>query len=125
MSSPGSSDFTKGIEREADHIWGKLPTEIRGSGIVRLFMWPKLLERVLVAGTATSCDKGHVTLRTRWAVKFTHVARPSDRHDRGNKYLDPDGPGRPRRTIQKALRKRGRRNLAEGAFVQHRNGAAA
>lgn len=80
-SSPGSSDFATVLEREADHIWGKLPAEIRGTGVVRLFMWPRLFERVLIAGTSARCDKGQLRLRARWAVKFSHVARPSDRHD--------------------------------------------
>ena len=43
---------------------------------VRLFFWPKLLERILLAGDVTIDAAGERAGKTRWALSLSHVARP-------------------------------------------------
>lgn len=44
--------------------------------VVRLFLWPSLLERVLMSGDLSAATE-NPRPRTRWGVSFTHVCRPA------------------------------------------------
>jgi hypothetical protein len=68
---------------ESDHILRGLRAARCGSATVRLLLWPKLLERILIAGSALGDKAGEHRRRARWAVSLTHVARESDRNGGG------------------------------------------
>ena len=45
---------------------------------VRLVMWAKLLDRLVIAGSNTRGSAGKTTRRPRWGVAMSHIARPGD-----------------------------------------------
>lgn len=71
---------TKGLvgkgerEDQARRILEGIRERLRTTGVeIRLFLWPTLLDRVLLAGEVGDARR----LRVRWGFSFTHVARPA------------------------------------------------
>lgn len=78
---PGSSDFQVALQNRVDNVVESLQGAISGGGQIRLFVWQKLLERVLLAGD-NAPDPGQPSSHwPRWGVSFTHVAREWDKLD--------------------------------------------
>lgn len=59
--------------RVIDELRQRIPNR---SASVRLFLWPTLLERVLIAGDITGPPE-KFRLRSRWGISLTHVCRPA------------------------------------------------
>ena len=45
---------------------------------LRLVFWPKLLERLIIAGTTAEMQSGDLQRAPRWCVHMGHVALPKD-----------------------------------------------
>lgn len=65
-------------DNRRDHVFRELRMQVpQVRPEVRLYFWPKLLERILLAGDLTRDATGGSTGKTRWGVYLGHVARPA------------------------------------------------
>lgn len=77
IHTKGEADSTA-RDNHRDFVFRELTRRLGASRpTVRLFFWPKLLERILLAGDVTQGAGGGPTPRTRWAFSLSHVARPA------------------------------------------------
>ena len=81
-------DVVDPIERQErqDRVTNNMERQIRpkltGTNAVELFYWPKLLDRILVAGNYVEDSDGNARKTPRWGVSMSHVAHG----------VDPDAP---------------------------------
>ncbi len=75
---PGSADYTRGLDRVASNVRQSIKAALRPGQEVRLVIWEKLLDRLLIAGSHTKDATGQQVRRPRWGVAMNHIARPGD-----------------------------------------------
>lgn len=61
-------------ERIASSLEGKIQPMLTGGHSVELYFWPKLLDRILVAGNYVQVSGGDCRKSPRWGVSMSHVA---------------------------------------------------
>lgn len=79
--APGVTDLVERNtrqERVADSMARKIERNLKSPHKAELYFWPKLLDRVLVAGTFVKESDGTIRKSPRWGVSMNHVARGSD-----------------------------------------------
>ncbi len=65
-------------EKQADNMRPKIQRFLKTPHKVDLYFWPKLLDRVIVAGNFVKESGGTTRKRPRWGVSMNHVARGSE-----------------------------------------------
>jgi hypothetical protein len=70
----------------------KIQPHITGSNRSEVYFWPKLLDRIIVAGTYTKQSGQHLRKKARWGVSMSHVARENSAEEPPTewKLLRPD-----------------------------------
>lgn len=53
----------------------KIQPHITGANCSEVYFWPKLLDRIILAGTYTKQSGQHLRKKARWGVSMSHVAR--------------------------------------------------
>jgi hypothetical protein len=64
--------------RIAAHLVNRIATIQGDSQPVKLFFWPKLLDRIMIAGTYSKDSRGASLMKPRWGVSFQHFARGTE-----------------------------------------------
>jgi hypothetical protein len=72
------SDYEKRKLGRIRAITGRVAATLSGRQAIELFVWPRLLDRYLIAGTYTQTKDGERRKRARWGVLLTHIARIPD-----------------------------------------------
>lgn len=75
---PGSSDYPRRLANLTHNISTSLRTVLAPGQKVRLVLWPKLLDRYIIAGVYTELSGGTRTRSPRWGISMQHIARKSD-----------------------------------------------
>lgn len=75
---PASADFQQRLENAVKNTRSSLLSALRPSESVRLVLWPKLLDRYLIAGIYTLTSGGSRLRSPRWGLSMPHIARHSD-----------------------------------------------
>ncbi len=65
------------LHRVRNHIRSQVAPMLKEKQRVELYFWPKLLERVFLAGSYASRSDGQKVKSPRWGVSMNHVARVS------------------------------------------------
>jgi hypothetical protein len=73
-----SPDGQSAIDNRCANIRAKILRHCRALGRVRLFLWPKLLERHLIAGESEASGGSRRERKARWVISLTHPARRFD-----------------------------------------------
>lgn len=76
--NPEAADFGSRLARLASNTSTALVSALRPGQSVRLVLWPKLLDRYLIAGAYTYSSKGKKSRRARWGISMQHIARRND-----------------------------------------------
>ncbi len=61
-----------------NHMARIIQPKLSGSSSVSFYFWPKLLDRILVAGNYVKQSNGDQRKRPRWGVSMSHLARGTD-----------------------------------------------
>lgn len=72
------SDLQNRLRNVTNHISGLVRNRLAASQSVDLYFWPKLLDRLLIAGTYSEDSDGNLQKSPRWGVSMNHVARGAD-----------------------------------------------
>jgi hypothetical protein len=76
--NPASSDFAQRLQNSVGNTTRAILSALQTGQSVRLVLWPKLLDRYLIAGVFTETSSG-VRLRSpRWGIAMQHIARTVD-----------------------------------------------
>lgn len=76
--NPASADFPMRLRNVVANISASLHSVLCPGQAVQLVVWPKLLERHLIAGVYTSSSGGIRIRSPRWGISMQHIARRSD-----------------------------------------------
>ena len=60
------------------NIVRRILPKLHGANTVELYFWPKLLDRILVAGNYATVSSGGKRKSPRWGVSMSHVALSAD-----------------------------------------------
>lgn len=77
-------DVTDPVERQErqdrvlNNIANRIRPKLNGSHSVNLYFWPRLLDRIIVAGNFVTISGGERRKSPRWGVSMNHVALGSD-----------------------------------------------
>lgn len=75
---PDSKDFPERLRNVVRNISTSLRSALAPGQKIRLVLWPKLLDRYLIAGIYTEISKGKRVRSPRWGVSMQHIARKAD-----------------------------------------------
>jgi hypothetical protein len=75
---PTSTDFSQRLTNAVNNTTTSLRSALRVGESVRLILWPKLLDRYLIAGVHTATSGGSRLRSPRWGVSMQHIARRID-----------------------------------------------
>lgn len=75
---PTSTDFQQRLTNVAKSIATSLRSELAPRQTVRLVLWPKLLDRYVIAGVYTETSDGKRIRSPRWGISMQHIARKAD-----------------------------------------------
>jgi hypothetical protein len=75
---PRAPAYSATLHTVVSNIRQSLRAALRPGQQVRLVMWAKLLDRLVIAGSSTRGSAGKTTRRPRWGVAMSHIARPGD-----------------------------------------------
>jgi hypothetical protein len=75
---PSAHDYAARVSTLAANILLSLGSALQPGQQVRLVIWPKLLDRVLVTGLHTQDANGNIVRSPRWGVAMNHIARAGD-----------------------------------------------
>jgi hypothetical protein len=73
-------DFADEMNKKVKKIRDRLSKALQPGQQVRLILWPKLLDRYLIAGLRRPDASGSERRGPRWAVHLGHIARKADSH---------------------------------------------
>lgn len=76
--NPTKNDFSDRLRRAATNLTISLTEVLHPRQTVRLVLWPKLLDRYLIAGVYTASSGGKRMRSPRWGISMNHIARPLD-----------------------------------------------
>lgn len=74
----GHPEFADRLRRKIENISQRLSEALRPDQQIALFVWPKLLDRYLLAGSLQRDAKGAMRKYPRWGVHLGHIARKID-----------------------------------------------
>ena len=77
-SYQASSDFEERLTSVVQNISDAVRSAMKPNQTVRLVIWPKLLDRFLIAGMYTKLSNGKLVRSPRWGVAMSHIARKPD-----------------------------------------------
>jgi hypothetical protein len=72
------ADRQERLRRVTHNVTRQVRGKLRDAQSVDLYFWPKLLDRLLIAGTYSVDSQGNKQKSPRWGVSMNHVARGSD-----------------------------------------------
>ncbi|MBM4001544.1 MAG: hypothetical protein FJ297_18760 [Planctomycetes bacterium] len=75
---PDGTDYKERLARFVENVKTRLRKGLGKGGSVRLLLWPKLLDRYLIAGVYTESSRNVRQRSPRWGLSMPHIARPSD-----------------------------------------------
>ncbi len=75
---PWESSYADRLRILTSNIRTSLLAALPPSQTVKLVLWPKLLDRYLVAGVYTEMSGGRRVRSPRWGIAMQHIARPQD-----------------------------------------------
>ena len=76
--NPSSSDFPQRLNNVVQNVSGSIRSALAAGQKVRLVLWPRLLDRYLIAGVYTETSDGKRARSPRWGVAMQHIARRAD-----------------------------------------------
>jgi hypothetical protein len=76
--NPTSADFRQRLKNAVGNTTTSVLSALRPAQSVRLVLWPKLLDRYLIAGVYTSTSGGARMRSPRWGLSMQHIARRVD-----------------------------------------------
>jgi len=76
--NPTAADFAPKLARLVNAITQCLRAVLAKGQLVRLVIWPKLLERLMIAGVHTQAPDGSTQRSPRWGISMNHIARKPD-----------------------------------------------
>lgn len=79
-----SADFGKRLEKRIDVMARKIRAVLLPGERTCLVVWPKLLDRLIIAGFNVGAGSGKSRRSPRWGIAMSHIARRSDE----TKYAD-------------------------------------
>lgn len=79
--NPTSADFQQRLKKALGNTTTSLLSALRPAQSIRLILWPKLLDRYLIAGVYTSASGGARMRSPRWGLSMQHIARRVDLWD--------------------------------------------
>lgn len=72
------SERAKKQQRVANHMRGRIQPVLSAGSTAELYFWPKLLDRIVVAGHFVKQSGGTVRKSPRWGVSMSHVAHGNE-----------------------------------------------
>jgi len=78
---PASYGYSQRLASVTRNITASLRTALSPGQQVRLVLWPKLLDRYIIAGVYTELADGTRTRSPHWGISMQHIARRSDERD--------------------------------------------
>jgi hypothetical protein len=75
---PGSAEFAARLANRASAISRCIKAVLCRGQQVKLIVWPKLLDRLVVAGVLTKDANGQRIRSPRWGISMSHIARKPD-----------------------------------------------
>jgi hypothetical protein len=75
---PASADYPQRLRNIVQNVSLSLRSALAVGQKVRLTLWPKLLDRYIIAGVYTELSDGSRARSPRWGVSMQHIARKSD-----------------------------------------------
>src|SRR5262249_3618320 len=75
---PTSSDYAQRLRTLTQNISNSLRSALSASQKVQLVLWPKLLDRYLLAGVYAELSDRTRSRSPRWGVSMQHIARKAD-----------------------------------------------
>jgi hypothetical protein len=79
--NPTKIDFVDRLSRATRNLTTSLSEVLQLRQTVRLVLWPKLLDRYLIAGVYTEASSGKRMRSPRWGISMQHIARPQDERE--------------------------------------------
>lgn len=76
--NPGDPDYAVKLSSSCGNMTRRLCEALKPGDLVRLFIWPKLLDRFLVGGVFVETADGSRRRSPRWGVSMPHIARVGD-----------------------------------------------
>jgi hypothetical protein len=76
--NPAESDYASRLATRVSNVSQSLKRHIPAGQSIRLVVWPKLLDRVLVAGVYAEVASGGQQRSPRWGISMSHIARKPD-----------------------------------------------
>jgi hypothetical protein len=77
-SNPKAPDYAIKLTKLVNAVSQRIKPVIPGGEKVRLVIWPKLLDRLVIAGTYTEAATGVMQRSPRWGISMSHIARKPD-----------------------------------------------
>jgi hypothetical protein len=77
-SNPAASDYAQRLRNLTQNISNSLRTVLAPGQKVELVLWPKLLDRYLLAGVYAEMSDGKRSRSPRWGISMQHIARKAD-----------------------------------------------
>lgn len=75
---PANSDFALRLGNAVSNKQAAIRSVLRNDESVRLVLWPKFVDRYLIAGVYTETSNGTRMRSPRWGIAMQHIARKSD-----------------------------------------------
>lgn len=79
--NPSSSDFAQRLRNCVGNTTASFLSALNVGESVRFVLWPKLLDRYLLAGVYTETSGGTRVRSPRWGIAMQHIARRVDAHE--------------------------------------------
>jgi hypothetical protein len=76
--SPASTDYAQRVARCVHNISSSLQSVIPAGRHVQLVLWPRLLDRYLIACVNKTLSGGKQVRSPRWGISMPHIARATD-----------------------------------------------
>jgi len=77
-ANPGSSDFPDRLRKFSGNVTGSIRSILAPGHKVRLVLWPRLLDRYVLAGIYSEMPDSSKGRSPRWGVSMPHIARRAD-----------------------------------------------
>lgn len=78
---PAMSDYAVRLANRTRSVSGYLRKGLAPGQAIELLVWPKLLDRYILAGDYTKMSDGTLARRIRWGVSMPHIARKLDERE--------------------------------------------
>ena len=77
----GSSEYERLLENKVQNISHRFCQVLSQGETVNIVVWPRLRERLIIAGVKTSVGQDRRCRSPRWGISMNHIARQSDSGD--------------------------------------------